>query len=71
MRYLESREGANVYIYLNKDDSAKLDRLMREYERVFHERCYAYCMGDPIAEIEKCLKTGKPSKIKPEPEALY
>ncbi len=71
MRYLESREEANVYIYLNKDDSAKLDRLMREYERVFHERCYAYCMNDPIAEIEKCLKTGKPSKIKPEPQALY
>lgn len=71
MRYLESREGANVYIYLNKDDSAKLDRLMREYKRVFHERCYAYCMSDPIAEIEKCLKTGKPSKIKPEPQALY
>ena len=71
MRYLESREGANVYIYLNKDDSAKLDRLMREYERVFHERCYAYCISDPIAEIEKCLKTGKPSKIEPEPEALY
>lgn len=44
---------------------------MREYEQTFHERCYAYCMSDPIAEIEKCLKIGKPSKLKPEPEALY
>lgn len=60
-----------MYIYLSKEDSAKLDRLMREYERTFHERCHAYCMRDPIAEIEKCLKTGKPSKLKPEPEAVY
>ena len=44
---------------------------MREYEQTFHERCHAYCMSDPIAEIEKCLKTGKPSKIKPEPGAVY
>ena len=49
-----------MYIYLSKEDSAKLERLMREYEQIFHERCYAYCMSDPIAEIEKCLKTGKP-----------
>lgn len=45
-----------MYIYLSKEDSAKLDRLMREYERTFHERCHAYCMRDPIAEIQKCLK---------------
>ena len=60
-----------MYIYLSKEDSAKLDRLMREYERTFHERYLASCMRDPIAEIEKCLKTGRPSKIKPEPEAVY
>lgn len=60
-----------MYICLSKEDSAKLDRLMREYERTFHERCHAYCMRDPIAEIEKCLKTGKPSMLKPEPEAVY
>lgn len=60
-----------MYIYLSKEDSAKPDRLMREYERTFHERYLAYCMRDPIAEIEKCLKTGRPSKIKPEPEAVY
>lgn len=64
-------EGTDMYIYLSKEDSAKLERLMREYEQTFHERCYAYCMNDPIAEIEKCLKTGKPSKIKPESEAVY
>lgn len=60
-----------MYIYLSKEDSEKLDRLMREYEWTFHERCHAYCMRDPIAEIEKCLKTSKPSKLKPEPEAVY
>lgn len=60
-----------MYIYLSKEDSAKLDRLMREYERTFHERCLACCMRDPIAEMEKCLKTGRPSKIKPEPGAIY
>lgn len=64
-------EGADMYIYLSKEDSTKLDRLMREYEQTFHERCYAYCMRDPIAEIEKRLKTGKPSKIKPELGAVY
>lgn len=66
-----SWEGADMYIYLSKEDSEKLDRLMREYKQTFHERCHAYCMRDPIAEIEKCLKTGKPSKLKPEPEAVY
>ena len=40
-----------MYIYLSKEDSEKLDRLMREYEWTFHERCHAYCMRDPIAEI--------------------
>lgn len=60
-----------MYIYLSKEDSEKLDRLMREYERTFHERCHAYCMRDSIAEIEKCPKTGKPSKLKPEPGAVY
>lgn len=60
-----------MYIYLSKEDSAKLDRLMREYERTFHERRHAYCMRDPIAEIQKYLKTGKPSKLKPEPAAVY
>ena len=40
-----------MYIYLSKEDSEKLDRLMREYEQTFHERCHAYCMSDPIAEI--------------------
>ena len=64
-------EGADMYIYLSKEDSEKLDRLMRKYEQTFHERCHAYCMRDPIAEIEKYLKTGKPSKLKPEPEAVY
>lgn len=64
-------EGADMYIYLSKEDSEKLGRLMREYEQTFHERCHAYCMSDPIAEIEKCLKTGKLSKIKPEPGAVY
>ena len=64
-------EGADMYIYLSKEDSEKLDRLMRKYEQTFHESCHAYCMRDPIAEIEKCLKTGKPSKIKPEPGAVY
>lgn len=44
---------------------------MREYERTFHERRHAYCMRDPIAEIQKYLKTGKPSKLKPEPAAVY
>lgn len=60
-----------MYIYLSKEDSEKLDRLMREYERTFHERCHAYCMRNSIAEIQKCLKTGKPSKLKPEPGAVY
>lgn len=60
-----------MYIYLSKEDSTKLDRLMREYERTFHERRLAYCMRDPIAEMEKRLKTGRPSKIKPEPGAIY
>ncbi len=64
-------EGTDMYIRLSKEDSEKLDRLMREYERTFHEKSYAYCMRDPIAEIEKRLKTGKPSKIKPEPGAVY
>lgn len=71
MRCLASWEEADMYIYLSKEDSAKLECLMREYEQTFHERCYAHCMSDPIAEIEKCLKIGKPSKLKPEPEALY
>ena len=64
-------EGTGMYIHLSKEDSAKPDRLMREYERTFHEKSYAYCMRGPIAEIEKCLKTGKPSKIKSEPGAVY
>lgn len=64
-------EGADMYIHLSKEDSEKLDRLMREYVQTFHERCHAYCMRDPIAEIEKCLNAGKPSKIKPESEAVY
>ncbi|WP_373584443.1 hypothetical protein [Collinsella aerofaciens] len=64
-------EGTDMYIHLSKEDSEKLDRLMRKYEQTFHERCHAYCMRDPIAEIEKCLKTGKPSNIKPEPGAVY
>ena len=64
-------EGTDMYIHLRKEDSEKLDRLMREYEQTFHEGRHAYCMRDPIAEIEKYLKTGKPSKIKPEPGAVY
>ena len=29
-------EGADMYIYLSKEDSEKLDRLMRKYEQTFH-----------------------------------
>lgn len=61
-------EGADMYIYLSKEDSEKLDRLMREYEQTFHERCHAYCMSDPIAEIEKCLKTGSRPRSSLNPE---
>lgn len=60
-----------MYIHLSREDNEKLDRLVGKYERTFGEKCYPYCMRDPIAEIEKCLKTGKPSKFKPEPDARY
>ena len=64
-------EAIDMQMHFTKEEREKLRVLADQYELAFGERPAAYCMPDPIAEIERCLDSGKPSKFKPNPGTCY